>query len=215
MELERHWEWRAFGKLPLQVHAALAQANRKEKKNKLLLDHYIWRPGCRANIKIRRKKLKIKELVRTTGDGFELWIESRALKYRFPLAAAPAEKLVAHLGINTDLELLTGCPSADALIEILTNRHPEISVVTIRKRREHYLIDTPEGPVSLETARISRPLDIESFCIESDPLQDPAHEIRCLRLMRKIQHGFDLSDSLRVMGYVGFLECLVNQESKP
>ena len=66
-----------FGKLPILSAEILAGYKKKKRKSKKLVDQYLWRPGCQANIKIRKKKLKIKELVRTTDDGFELWIEGR------------------------------------------------------------------------------------------------------------------------------------------
>ena len=215
MEPERHWEWRVFGKLPLQLHAALAQAEQIKKKKRELVDRYLWRAGCRANIKIRKKKLKIKELVRATDDGFELWIESRTLKFRFPLEARPADLLAGHLGIPISHPEIAGCKSADALIEVLVARHPEIKVVTIQKKRTHYRL-TPQGKsISLEVARIEKPLAIESFCIESEPVHGPDHEAVCLGLLRKIRDGFELPDTLRIMGYVDFLEDLAQNKLIP
>jgi len=211
-ELEKHWEWRVFGKLPVLPDELLAGCKKKKRKSKELVDQYLWRPGCQANIKIRKKKLKIKELVRTTDDGFELWIESRALKFSFPLEDEPIGLLEKHLASTMPRNRIAACDKASDLIRELKTCDPQIKVVTIEKIRDKFLSEAHGEEISIEIAKIESPLNIESLCIEGDSVRDAEHELLNLAILRKIRESLQLPESLKVMGYVGFLEYLAHSE---
>ena len=80
-----HWEYRVFGVLLDEHRARLESFCQTSVLAGSVRDRYIWSPGCAANIKIRRKKLKLKHLLEAAPDGFELWDEGKHLKFKFPL----------------------------------------------------------------------------------------------------------------------------------
>ena len=80
-----HWEYRVFGMLSKEHRDHMESICSTPLESGNVEDSYLWSPGCRANIKIRRKKLKFKHLLETTPDGFELWEEGKHLKFKFPL----------------------------------------------------------------------------------------------------------------------------------
>jgi len=204
---ERHWEWRVFGRLPAQPLAGLEGAA-PAKPKKELVDRYLWRPQCPANIKIRKGALKIKELVRVTRDGFELWIESRDLKFTFPLDRQAIDKLRESMHLTTPPQVLAGCAAAPEFLRTLRQLEPDLRVVKVRKQREHFKLAVDGVRVSIELAQIDSPLQVESLCIESEAACDQEQEVRFLKALRHVKDRLRLPSTLQVMGYTGFLGSL-------
>ena len=205
-----HWEWRVFGILPREHRSHIERMCSTPLESSDVTDKYLWSTSCKANIKIRRKRLKFKHLLRTTPDGFELWEEGKHLKYKFPLDRSAIDLLESDLCVKAPEIFRSGCNNIDDLQYGISLFNPAIKCIKIKKHRSRCLFTFDNVPIQLEMADILSPIASTSIAIESNSFEQ-IDEDRGLYYMRGARDLLDLPDSLRIMGYVQFLGDLVEQ----
>lgn len=209
MAAGKHWEYRAFGKLPSEIRMAIEQFDKKFDEGKRIADEYLWRPGCKANIKIRENGLKFKKWIKQVEDGFKLWLEDPAEIFLFPLDSKAIDLLEKSLNTKVPPKLRKGCDSPLQLKDALDSCEPSIQLITIEKFRTQYKYPAVESEVLVEIADILSPVKLESICIEGPDLSINGNEEENLILLREVRKSLGLPGSLRVMGYVELIEaCL-------
>ncbi len=202
-----HWEWRAFGVLSQEYRTHIEGICSTPLELSDVTDKYLWNPSCKANIKIRRKTLKFKHLLMTSPDGFELWEEARHLKYRFPLDSSAIDLLESDLCTKAPDNIRSECNSLDVLTDAISFFTPPVKCIKIKKHRSRCSFSFDNIPIQLEIADILSPIQLTSIAIESNSLKLIKGD-RGLHYMRGARDLLGLPDSLRIMGYMQFLDNL-------
>ena len=203
-----HWEYRVFGTLSKEHRARLESICKTTPEYGGLKDRYLWSPGCVANIKIRKKKLKLKHLLQTTPDGFELWDEGKHLKFNFPLDRSAIELLEKDLRAEAPDVMHSGCNSAEELTAAMSLFKPEIKSIIVEKHRSRGSFLYEDTPIQLEIAELTTPIAMTSIAVES-PSREGNDDDQGLRHIRGARDLLGLPDSLEIMGYMQFLDHLV------
>lgn len=141
------WEWRAFGKLNQESRSRIVALPVRSG----LIDHpdedvYLVSPTSDQNVKLRKLGgawvIKFKELLEKSSDSMELYRESQATIFEFPVCQST---LVAAAGL-LDAELPpAGLPlkkyDRQDLIEVLADSTPPIPVVEVPKVRSQFVVE--------------------------------------------------------------------------
>ncbi len=205
-----HWEWRVFGILSPEHRSHIERICSTALESSDVTDKYLWSTNCKANIKIRRKTLKFKHLLKTTSDGFELWEEGRHLKYKFPLDRSAIDMLENDLCLKAPDIVRPEYNNIDDLIDWISLFKPAIKCIKIRKHRSRCALSFDNVSIQLEIADILSPIKLTSIAIECNSFEQSDKD-RGLYYMRGARDLLELPDSLRIMGYVQFLDDLVKQ----
>jgi hypothetical protein len=193
MAYGEHWEWRAFGQVPDDLQQRIVALPPALPDPWLVEDHYLYAPGCAANVKLRAGELKLKRFVSRDGD-LERWLEDPAEVYPFPLALAVVVGLATALGIT-----LPGRPEQPLdqaeLLALLRRAAPPVQEIVVRKARHLRTLPLPgvDPDVLLELAEISVPQAIHSIALEH-PQAEPVRRAR-------VQLGMDQA-SMTPMSYL-------------
>jgi hypothetical protein len=206
-----HWEYRVFGVLSKEYRGRLESFCTTPPESGSLRDRYLWSPGCGANIKIRRKKLKFKHLLQSTPDGFELWDEGKHLKFKFPLDSSTIGMLEKELCTEAPGVMKAGCSSADELTAGVSLFKPALKCIVIEKHRSRCSFLYRETPIQLEIADLTAPAAMTSIALECGSLEGIEGD-KGLGLMREARDLLGLPGSFDIMGYVQFLEHLMKDD---
>ena len=205
-----HWEWRVFGLLSKEHRSHIERMCSGPLESSDVTDKYLWSANCKANIKIRRETLKFKHLLKTTRDGCELWDEGQHLKYKFPLDRSIIDMLERDLCAKAPEIIRSGCNNTDDLTTGIPLFKPAIKCMKITKHRSRCSFSFDNVPIWLDIADILSPVELTSIGIESNPFEK-TNEDMGLYYMRGARDLLELPDSLRIMGYMQFLDDLVKQ----
>jgi hypothetical protein len=204
MRYEHHWEYRVFGKLRRKIKRYIRKYQPTTNTESTLYDEYLWAPGCKANIKLRRNKMKFKYLAETTPDGFELWAEDPALKFAFPLPREAVTHLSSQLKLCPDKVFALPHQDAVSFKNALCDLDRRIEVVTVCKKRKKLKIVHHGSRLSIEMTRILKPIPTQTICIEGVDFKR-SQPGKHLVGMRNFIKDVDLPRSLEVMGYLQFI----------
>jgi hypothetical protein len=189
------WEWRAFG----QIDASLAAlvGNRPVRMGILCHpeeDTYLVSPTSNHNVKLRNypegAALKIKLLVAARPDSIELYSESAALIYRFPVGRRELDEAARLLEVEAaESSRALEEFSAAEFIRAIEEGSPRVLTLEVKKTRTQY--DFDGGWV--EVADVSFP----RLRTQTISIQSPELEI-VLGLLNQLRPG----GGLQVMNYV-------------
>jgi hypothetical protein len=199
-----HWEWRVFGPLTENERKRIETRCSELVREKIMSDEYLWRDASRSNVKIRKNKLKFKQLIKTTADGCQLWREDDSLKFKFPLKYTAIELLERDLNVKAPPFLKFGCMSSEELKNALPLFKPSLKLFCIRKHRFLYQYAYRNTAFNLEISQILSPLQLSTLCIETPGAGMQAAEEQ-LNHFRDARDSLDLPDTMQVMGYVELL----------
>jgi hypothetical protein len=199
-----HWEWRVFGTLSENERKRIETRCSEMVREKILSDEYLWCDASRNNVKIRKNKLKFKQLIKTTADGCQLWREDNSLKFKFPLKHTAIELLERDLNVKAPPFLEFGCMNSEELKNAVALFKPSLRLLCIRKHRFLYNYTHQNTSFHLEISQILSPLQLSSVCIETPGLSMQAAEEQ-LDHFRNARDALDLPDTMQVMGYVDLL----------
>ncbi len=205
-----HWEWRAFGILSKEHRTHIERTCSAPLKSNGVTDKYLWRAaGCKANVKIRRKKLKFKRLLEEiAGEGFELWEEGKHLEYKFPLDRSVMDLLESYLSAKPPKTIRSVCNNIDELTNAVSLFEPIIKLIEIKKYRSRHLVMFENIPMQLEITDILSPIELTSIAIECNFFKETDRKSG-LYYMRGARDLLKLPGSLQIMGYVQFMDDLV------
>jgi hypothetical protein len=202
-----HWEWRVFGTLPADERKHVERQCTEFVREKILIDEYLWHDDCRANVKIRKKKLKFKHLIEFTADGCQLWREDESSKFTFPLKRSAIERLETDMKVTAPIALQTGFQSIEEFKTALPLFSPSLRIVAIHKQRFLYAYTCEDISFHVEIAHILSPIQAWTICIES-PDVSMQRSKESLISFRKARDHLDLPTSMRVSGYVELLAAM-------
>ena len=205
-----HWEWRVFGIISREHRSHIERMCSTPLESSDVTDKYLWSASCKANIKIRRETLKFKHLLKTTRDGCELWDEGQHLKYKFPLDRSVIDMLERDLCAKAPGIIRSRCNNTDDLATGIPLFKPAIKCMEITKRRSRCSFSFDNVSIWLDIADILSPVELTSIAIESNPSEN-TNEDMGLYYIRGARDLLALPDSLRIMGYMQFLDDLVEQ----
>ncbi|HYL98164.1 MAG TPA: hypothetical protein VEZ90_04360 [Blastocatellia bacterium] len=141
------WEWRAFGRLPLDLKARVdALPVRAGIQDVHDLDIYLISPRNNQNVKLRRLGarwvLKLKQLLETLSSGIDLYREGMNMIYELPVSLERVEE--AAVLLETDISNPT-TPSHRVdraeLVQLFRAASPPVCVVEAPKVRSQFLIE--------------------------------------------------------------------------
>ena len=171
----RHWEWRAFGTLSKGYRDRFSTLPLKYGPPKPEwaddTDEYLWLPGCRINVKLRKgtqEGLKFKRLEKEEG-GLQLWYENPEELYPYKkLDASVFQKLAVALDIVLP-PVPPGPFDRESTLALLDKAKPRPIVVKVNKLRQSRILDVPGSKVIVEIAKIS---SVEVDHAETPSLRD-------------------------------------------
>jgi hypothetical protein len=173
MAVGDHWEWRGFGTLAPEARARIEALPLKFPRPQAITDEYLWIPGVRVNVKIRRQDssemLKLKRFLEESG-GIERWLEDPAETYPFPLEPGAMQALLAALGLSGGGPATAARDAAGAFAAV-RRFAPAAGRVAVEKKRWQRTWGSEggkEGAVIIEIAEVLSPERITSVAIE-DP----------------------------------------------
>jgi len=134
------WEWRTFG----DDEAAFADHSPEGVQESDEL--YVLSARSDASVKVRDELMDVKRLEHVNGDGLEQW--RPVLKGRFPLSQGDVGFVLSALGVATPPAIQRSEYSLDELVAEIVGASPELRVVGVHKRREHYKIDGCKAELS-------------------------------------------------------------------
>src|SRR5262245_48451358 len=143
----RVWEWRAFGRIGGALAAQVrAYPIRQGIDNVPGEDLYLVSPISDQNVKLRGSEddwlLKFKLLIETQPGPFELYEESSALTYRFPLHQNLLREAARLLNVTlADAELSRERVSESEFVRALGSATPEVTATRVLKRRSQHQFD--------------------------------------------------------------------------
>lgn len=205
-----HWEWRVFGTLSDSERKRVEKQCSEDVREKILIDEYLWHDECRANVKIRKNKLKIKYLTQSTEDECQLWREDKTSKFTFPLKRAAIERIEKEMGVTAPAAVQSMRASIEGFKAALPLFLPPLRIVAIHKHRFLYAFTHQDIPFHLEIAHLSAPVERWSICIESPDVSMQPSEAS-LSAFRGARDHLELPPTMQVMGYVEFLTALDKQ----
>src|SRR5215218_3851767 len=168
MTVVARWEWRAFGVDAADGAFASLTPDRIEESD----ETYVLSRTADASVKVRDRRLDVKQLEAVREDGLEQW--RPVMKAAFPVSATDAGVVLATLQATG--ALTRGARAADELAAA----SPDLLTVAVHKRRAHYTIGGCLAELtSLKTARGT----INTIAVESE---EPARVSATVREL-----GFD------------------------
>ncbi|MES2125238.1 MAG: hypothetical protein V4503_11185 [Gemmatimonadota bacterium] len=135
------WEWRTFD-YQAQRWARLLQQVELTPTPGPSSETYLLTPRSPDNVKIRNGRVEVKQLLRTSPDGLELWRPS--LKEEFPLDSRTVSAL-CHAWQCEQPEVTPVLPTPEALTAWITRTLPEVRIIPIRKLRHRFRLGECEG----------------------------------------------------------------------
>lgn len=177
MAYGEHWEWRAFGPIPHDLHKRIVSLPPVLPDPWPVDDYYLYAPGCQVNAKLRESELKLKRFVARDG-GLERWLEDPAEVYTFPLTPAVVAKTAAALAVALPVWPEQALDQ-DKLLALLRQAKPPVQVIVVRKTRHLRNLPLPgvDPDVLMELAEISAPQAILSIALEH-PQAEPVRRAR-------------------------------------
>jgi hypothetical protein len=162
-----HWEWRGFGTIEPDLRKRISQLPLAYPTARKVTDRYLWTPALTTNIKLRLWRdgasLKFKRSCdEHSAHGAELWAESLAEDFIFPLTPDVVALLSEELGVDLGQPRNLADPKA-LLHEVGA---AGVRVVTVEKTR--WLHQWQEGAFRtfVEAARITSPHHVHTVGIE-------------------------------------------------
>jgi exopolyphosphatase/guanosine-5'-triphosphate,3'-diphosphate pyrophosphatase len=125
MTIVPRWEWRTFG----DRRFAGPVPERVQESDEL----YLLTAASDASVKVRDAQMDVKHLQRVGDDGLQQWMP--VMKAPLPLSAADARFVLTTLAVPVP-ELGRDAYSLDDLTAV----SPDIRVVAVHKRREHFTL---------------------------------------------------------------------------
>jgi hypothetical protein len=173
------------------------------------VDHYLWRPGARVNVKLRGEMLKVKRRLRSEGDGCELWTERPEDCFPLDLGSDALERLRTLLGATPPPQLAFGAVSLEGLCAALPSFDPPIGVVRVEKRRRQRVLRLEDRLQRIELTELLEPQQLWSVGLEGEDLGEDPEEARAaasLHRLRGLIETLGLPGAMRVGGYLQVLE---------
>jgi hypothetical protein len=176
-------------------------------------DEYLWVPGIRVNVKLRKgieDGLKIKRLEQRD-SGLELWYEKSEDLYPFDKLNATTLGALARV-LSVDLPPIEPGPyDREKTLALLAMAHPSPRVVKVEKLRQTRKLRRAEFVAKVEIAEITHPEVTSSVGIENDTDLGPQATDREIASARgSIVLAIDAlslrDEELKVMGYLEALE---------
>ncbi len=215
MAVGTHWEWRAFGPIPLalllNVIGKLNKHFGPDDTGNQHTDEYLWTPGSDVNVKLRDDKLKFKRLL-DTDDGCELWTEEEDETFPFPLTDAALDFISRHMSVGLPDEIATARNSLADFRQSLASFTPPIRVVPVNKHRIQYDAVVGEATLIIELAEVIEPVSTWSVAIEGEDLLassssriDPETSAASLARIAQVREQLNLPGTMAVKGYLDML----------
>lgn len=206
-----HWEWRAFGSVPLGAVLRIVRLPKHfgpDDRGAVQTDEYLVEPRSDVNAKLRDGVLKCKRRLDSAADGCELWTEETEDAFDFPLGDDAFRYLRERMGVRlpADLDALRGSP--DALRRAVGEFEPPLALVAVRKHRVQYDLDEDGIPLLVEIAEILAPVRTWSVCLEGGNLRtadgaiDAARSASSRRAIDAARAKLGLPGTLEVGGYL-------------
>jgi hypothetical protein len=194
----KHWEWRGFGVLPDPLRTSIDALPRTVAAPQVVVDQYLWVPGCTVNVKLRTDRastLKLKRYLEQRADGLECWEENESESYAFPLATTVVQQVAAALRVTVADDLPRQTETPAALLALLRQAAPSVQVIAVRKerlQREWVWCDGPSSePVIVDVAAIRAPEPIASVALEhpaADAVAAAAAALNLAAHLRRINY---------------------------
>ena len=216
MAFGTHWEWRAFGSVPvstvLHVVDRCAKHFGADDSGNQHTDEYLWAPGCDVNVKLRGEELKFKRLLDKTDDGCELWTEKEDEMFPFPLADAALDFIRSHMKVALPERVDESRVSLREFKRALPSFDPPIRIIPVKKYRMEYDCVVEDATLIVELAEVMEPASIGSIGIEGEDLiKPPSSKINKATSRKSLNQISHLRDSLRLPGRMrvtGYLDML-------
>jgi hypothetical protein len=216
MAFGTHWEWRAFGSVPLST--VLHVVNRCDKhfgpedSGNQHTDEYLWAPGCDVNVKLRDKELKFKRLLEKTEDGCELWTEEEDEMFPFPLADAALDFIRSHMKVALPERVDEIRGSLEDFKRFLPSFDPPVRIIPVKKYRIEYDCVVDDATLIVELAEVMEPVSIWSIGIEGEDLiKPPSSKVDKAASRKSLTQILQLRDTLKLPGRMtvkGYLDML-------
>ena len=192
----RIWEWRAFGRISATLASKVrAYPIRLGIDNLRGDDIYLISPRSDQNVKLRRSAsgwvLKLKLLLETRAGHFELYNESAAFTYRFPVALDRLKDAARLLGARLPPAVLATASllNEDEFVKALKDSTPAIAETKVSKRRSQYQFEN--GWVELADVAFAT-LSIQSLSVHSADFE----------AVKEMTERLEPGDELEPMNYI-------------
>jgi hypothetical protein len=189
------WEWRAFGSISEPLTAKVCAYPIRQGISDLHgEDLYLVSPESDQNVKLRRSEggwmLKLKLLIETRAEQYELYNEAAELIYQFPVSADQLKAAALLLGVTLSRDPQSSdCFTDEQFTLSLAQACPPVPTTRVSKRRSQYQFDG--GWVELaEVAFQCR--EVESISIHSPEI----------KTVKAIIDELDPGDGLEPMNYI-------------
>ena len=216
MAIGRHWEWRAFGTISEAFRGRfnlLSLAYPDGEPWARVTDEYLWVPGVRINVKLRKgieDGLKIKRLEQRD-SGLELWYEKPEELYPFAQLNATTLGALARV-LSIELPAIEPGPyDREKTITLLAKARPSPRIIRVDKLRQTRKLARAELVAKVEIAEITSPEVTYSVGIENDADLGPqATDQEIASAKNSIVLAIDAlnlrDEKLKTMGYLEALE---------
>jgi len=141
------WEWRAFGSISEPLAAKVrAHPIRQGISDIQGEDLYLVSPESDQNVKLRRSDgdwlLKLKLLIKTRNQQYELYNEAAELMYKFPVSGDQLMAAALLLGVTLSNHPKSADRFTDKqLMLALEQASPSVPTTRVSKRRSQYEFD--------------------------------------------------------------------------
>ncbi len=212
MAVGTHWEWRAFGPIPLALLLnVIGKLNKHFGPDDMgyeITDEYLWTPRSDVNVKLRDDKLKFKRLLEMR-DGCELWTEEEDETFPFPLSDTALHFISQHMIVSLPEEINVARSSLEEFRRSLSLFEPPIRVVPVKKHRIQYDFVMDEATLIIEFAEVREPVPTWSVAIEGEDLLplassriDPKTSTASLARIIQVREQLNLPGAMVVQGYL-------------
>lgn len=110
----------------------------------LIRDRYLLGPTPTVNAKLRDRRLEVK-LLEEESAGFQRWRPE--IEEGPPYATSVVRELMTRLGAESTPEIESDALSEPEVIDVVRD-HPDLALVTVTKRRDHYEIDGVQAEIT-------------------------------------------------------------------
>jgi hypothetical protein len=194
----RIWEWRAFGRIS-ETLAAKVRAYPVRFSDLRGDDIYLISPHSDQNVKLRRYArgcvLKLKLLFESKTGPFELYVESAAFTYDFPVPLDRLKEAARLLCVTLPVAVLSlGSVDEKEFVKALAESSPAVIETRVSKRRSQYqfengwleLADVKFATREIQSVSVHSP-DIEVVKEMIDTLQ-PGDELEPMNYIEACRH---------------------------
>lgn len=189
----RIWEWRAFGRIS-ETLAAKVRAYPVRFSDLRGDDIYLIAPHSDQNVKLRRYArgwvLKLKLLFEKKTGPFELYVESAAFTYHFPVPLDRLKEAARLLCVTLPVAVLSlGSLDEQEFGKALAESSPTVTETRVSKRRSQYQFEN--GWLELADVKFAT-REIQSVSVHSPDIEVVQE------MIERLQPG----DELEPMNYI-------------